>query len=118
MAVRLAPIEPGTQIGTPTDQTRFSACEAHRSDSVFLVPGLRRLLEVELGNAVELLFPSLTGDGLSVLRRFPWRSPRRQPQTSEDPARHDRIGDGGQNPHLPVTFLCNEAPGTGLVCVV
>jgi hypothetical protein len=118
MAVRLAPIEPGTQIGTPTDQTRFSAFEAHRSDSVFRVPGPQRLIEVELGNLVEPLFPSLTGDGLSVHRRCPWRGPRRQPWTSEDPVRHDRIGDGGQNPHLPVTYLRHEAPGTGLVCVV
>lgn len=69
MAVGLARIEPGVQIGPAADRTRFAAFEAHRSDSVLPVPGRRRLIEVEVGNLAEPLFPDPTGDGLSVLRR-------------------------------------------------
>jgi Kef-type K+ transport system membrane component KefB len=58
MAVGLARIEPGAQIGPAADRTRFAAFEAHRSDSVLLVPGRRRLIEVEVGNLAAPLFPA------------------------------------------------------------
>jgi hypothetical protein len=65
MAVGLVRFESGAQIGPATDQTRFASFEAHRSDSVLLVPRRRRLIEVEVGNLAGPRFLDPTGDWLS-----------------------------------------------------
>jgi hypothetical protein len=54
---RPCPDRVGPHIGYPTNQTRFAAFEAHRSDSVSPSPGRRRLIKVERGKLVEPLFP-------------------------------------------------------------